>query len=114
MLPSLITELSTPQRRKAAAAESAAGKRKRNDRSSEADAEAGPLDPGGVNDDRSAIDAVRHLCRLGGRFAKAERHDPVRFRNKLSTSGLRNLGAVGREVEVALAEAFFAGASGQL
>lgn len=113
VLPSLIAQISTWQQQHGAAAatESDAGARKRKDRSSEPQ-EARP--PGSSRNDGRAVEAIQNLCRLGGAFAKAERQDPVRFRNKISASGLRNLGAVGREAEVVLAEAFFARSSGHL
>lgn len=65
------------------------------------------------NDDENGTDAIRTLCGLTGRFAAEERHDTARFRDKLSASGLRDLGAIGREAEVVLAEAFFDWGSGR-
>lgn len=106
VLPSLVAQISTSQQEStsASAIESNAGIRKRKGGSSESEESC---------NDESALKAIRNLCRLGGAVAKAERQDPIRFRNKISGSGLRNLGVVGREAEVALAEAFFDRRSGQ-
>lgn len=51
--------------------------------------------------------AVRALCRKAGILSANQKQDPVRFRDVLSASGLRNLGRLGREAEITLAEAFF-------
>lgn len=60
--------------------------------------------------------AIHAICRLAASVAassvtaRGERNrgaDPVQFRDKLSGSELRKLGPLGREAEVALAEAFF-------
>lgn len=51
--------------------------------------------------------AVRALCRKAGILSASQKQDPVRFRDVLSASGLRNLGRLGREAEITLAEAFF-------
>lgn len=61
----------------------------------------------GFDDDESRVCAIRTLCELVGEIAKAEKQDPVRFRDKVAASGLRKLGAIGGEAEVLLAEAFF-------
>lgn len=63
------------------------------------------------------IAAVHAICNLaasvaasaprGGGRAQKEGADPVQFRDKLSRSELRKLGPLGKEAEVALAEAFF-------
>lgn len=57
--------------------------------------------------------AVHAICRLAAGVAASstatgdEGADPVQFRDKVSGSELRKLGPLGREAEVALAEAFF-------
>lgn len=57
--------------------------------------------------------AVHAICRLAASVAasctttREEGPDPVQFRDKVSGSELRKLGPLGREAEVALAEAFF-------
>lgn len=57
--------------------------------------------------------AIRSICRFAASVAFAGRENPVRFRERVSGSGLRKLGPLGKEAEVALAEAFFyGGASG--
>lgn len=62
----------------------------------------GPTGRGGR--DEAAIFAI---CRLTASVASAGGEDPVRFRDRVSRSGLRKLGPGGMEAEVALAEAFF-------
>lgn len=63
------------------------------------------------------IAAVHAICGLAASVAAstASREgggaDPVRFRERVSGSELRKLGPLGREAEVALAEAFFYGGS---
>lgn len=61
--------------------------------------------------------AVHTICRLAASVAASSSTtrvgeengapDPVQFRDKISGSELRKLGPLGREAEVALAEAFF-------
>lgn len=61
--------------------------------------------------------AVHAICRLAASVAASPKTtrggeedggpDPVQFRRKVSGSELRKLGPLGREAEVALAEAFF-------
>lgn len=51
--------------------------------------------------------AIRSICRLTASVASKEGKDYVAFREKVSGSGLRELGPLGREAEVVLAEAFF-------
>ena len=55
--------------------------------------------------------AIRAICRLAGSVAAAQGLDSSLFRERVSTSGLRKLGPLGREAEVAVAEAFFYGGS---
>ncbi|CAM9318614.1 unnamed protein product [Hapterophycus canaliculatus] len=62
--------------------------------------------------DRRDIAAVHAICRLTASVAasakgKGENADPVWFRDKVSGSELRKLGPLGKEAEIALAEAFF-------
>lgn len=56
--------------------------------------------------------AIHAICRLAASVAVSVGEDPVRLREKLSASGLRQLGPLGKEAEVALAEAFFYGGVG--
>lgn len=58
--------------------------------------------------------ALLAICRLAASVAASVRGDadPVAFRDKVSGSELRKLGALGKEAEVALAEAFFYGGGG--
>lgn len=59
--------------------------------------------------------AIRATCRFAASVAIAGREDPMRFRERVSGSGLRKLGPLGKEAEVALAEAFlYGGASGAM
>lgn len=60
-----------------------------------------------IEADADELDAVRCICKSAGVVASREGLDPVRFRDMISASGLRNLGPLGREAEVALAESFF-------
>lgn len=55
--------------------------------------------------------ALLAICRLAASVAASVRGgaDPVAFRDKVSGSELRKLGTLGKEAEVALAEAFFYG-----
>ncbi len=70
----------------------------------------------GRNDNRD-IAAVHTICGLAASVAASTAPrdgggaDPVRFRERVSGSELRKLGPLGREAEVALAEAFFYGGS---
>lgn len=66
---------------------------------------------GTVGSSRDAA-AIRAICRFAASVALATKEEPVRFRERVSRSGLRKLGALGKEAEVALAEAFFYGAAG--
>ncbi|CAM9238283.1 unnamed protein product [Laminaria digitata] len=66
---------------------------------------------GTVRSSRDAA-AIRAICRFAASVALATQEEPVRFRERVSGSGLRKLGALGKEAEVALAEAFFYGAAG--
>lgn len=61
---------------------------------------------------RRNTDAVHAICRLAASVAISIGEDPVKLREKLSASGLRQLGPLGKEAEVALAEAFFYGGVG--
>ena len=54
-------------------------------------------------------DAIRAICRFAASVAVTRREDSVRFRERVSGSGLRKLGPLGKEAEVTLAEAFFYG-----
>lgn len=51
--------------------------------------------------------AIRTICRLAATVAVEEGRGSAWWRKRVSASGLRKLGPLGREAEVALAEAFF-------
>jgi len=77
----------------------------------------GEASAGTGRDGHRDIAAVYAICGLAASVvaSTASREgggaDPVRFRERVSRSELRKLGPLGREAEVALAEAFFYGGS---
>lgn len=112
VLPAIVTEISSP----AATTDSASAPGQRaaeNNGSSDYGRNRGEQGVGSAIYDPKDIAALHAICRLTASVAAAaakgreQDADPVRFRDKVAGSELRKLGPLGKEAEIALAEAFF-------
>eukprot|EP00752_Nemacystus_decipiens_P014168 g12599.t1 len=119
VLPAVVTKISSRNGTEAVPTSREAGSDGNGGRNSRASGDAGIGAVAGAPRSSSSRDiaAVHAICRLAASVAaysattregkKKGGIDPVKFRDKVSGSELRKLGALGREAEVALAEAFF-------